>query len=33
VLQKIEQSFGESDFPHVKHTPFALEWSELHRRT
>jgi hypothetical protein len=32
VLQKIEQSFCRSGFFHVKHTPFALEGSELPRR-
>jgi hypothetical protein len=33
VLQKIEHSFCESDFSHVKHTHFILEGSELHRMT
>jgi hypothetical protein len=33
ALQKIEQSFYGSYFSHIKHTPFILEGSELHRMT
>jgi hypothetical protein len=33
VLQKIEHSFCENGFSHIKHTPFTLEGSELHRTT
>jgi hypothetical protein len=35
VLQKIEQSllYGSNIISHIKHTPFALEGSELHRMT
>jgi hypothetical protein len=33
VLQKIEQCFCGSDFSHVKHMPFTLKGSELHRMT
>jgi hypothetical protein len=33
VLQKIEQSFYGSSFSHIKHTPFALEGSELPQTT
>jgi hypothetical protein len=33
ALQKIEQSFCGIGFSHVKHMPFALEGSELHRTT
>jgi hypothetical protein len=33
VLQKIEKIFAEAIISHVKHTPFALERSELHQMT